>query len=116
LDLVDLIDLEFAFFTNDRGVFLWNQTKPRHRVTGDGFDLKPDFQFALVRPDGTHFRPRITGDHRSSLVSLSCNRKSQFPTNGRATDYRSEEHTSELQSRRDLVCRLLLEKKKKKKR
>src|SRR5690349_24780396 len=31
---------------------------------------------------------------------------------GRAA--RSEEHTSELQSRRDLVCRLLLEKKKKK--
>src|SRR5690349_23769803 len=30
-------------------------------------------------------------------------------------DHRSEEHTSELQSRRDLVCRLLLEKKKKKK-
>src|SRR5204862_7527574 len=29
---------------------------------------------------------------------------------------RSEEHTSELQSRRDLVCRLLLEKKKKEKR
>src|SRR5690349_24251611 len=28
---------------------------------------------------------------------------------------RSEEHTSELQSRRDLVCRLLLEKKKKSK-
>src|SRR5690349_22697068 len=27
---------------------------------------------------------------------------------------RSEEHTSELQSRRDLVCRLLLDKKKKK--
>src|SRR5438874_8737772 len=27
-------------------------------------------------------------------------------------DHRSEEHTSELQSRRDLVCRLLLEKKK----
>src|SRR5204863_8775918 len=29
-------------------------------------------------------------------------------------DARSEEHTSELQSRRDLVCRLLLEKKKQK--
>src|SRR5216683_5808264 len=29
-------------------------------------------------------------------------------------DSRSEEHTSELQSRSDLVCRLLLEKKKKK--
>src|SRR6266496_6853080 len=32
----------------------------------------------------------------------------------RAAPGRSEEHTSELQSRRDLVCRLLLEKKKKK--
>src|SRR5438874_8236629 len=31
----------------------------------------------------------------------------------RAGSDRSEEHTSELQSRRDLVCRLLLEKKKK---
>src|SRR5690554_7758286 len=30
-------------------------------------------------------------------------------------DYRSEDHTSELQSRPHLVCRLLLEKKKKKK-
>src|SRR5690349_22684570 len=32
----------------------------------------------------------------------------------RLRQLRSEEHTSELQSRRDLVCRLLLEKKKKK--
>src|SRR5690349_22525473 len=32
---------------------------------------------------------------------------------GGADPARSEEHTSELQSRRDLVCRLLLEKKKK---
>src|SRR5206468_8348049 len=31
-----------------------------------------------------------------------------------AVAHRSEEHTSELQSRSDLVCRLLLEKKKKK--
>src|SRR5215471_21283248 len=31
----------------------------------------------------------------------------------RGPEWRSEEHTSELQSRRDLVCRLLLEKKKK---
>src|SRR6266849_4657211 len=34
-------------------------------------------------------------------------------TNGDFHDVRSEEHTSELQSRVDLVCRLLLEKKKK---
>src|SRR5438874_13620668 len=43
---------------------------------------------------------------------------SMWPTIGTAqsaASRRSEEHTSELQSRRDLVCRLLLEKKKKKK-
>src|SRR5215469_1429814 len=34
-------------------------------------------------------------------------------TSGQGAAARSEEHTSELQSRRDLVCRLLLEKKKK---
>src|SRR2546430_5295344 len=33
-----------------------------------------------------------------------------------ALNYRSEEHTSELQSQSNLVCRLLLEKKKKKQR
>src|SRR2546422_9016767 len=37
------------------------------------------------------------------------------PGNQRSTIERSEEHTSELQSRLHLVCRLLLEKKKKKK-
>src|SRR5690349_22028272 len=34
------------------------------------------------------------------------------PDPGLRLQIRSEEHTSELQSRRDLVCRLLLEKKK----
>src|SRR2546422_2541339 len=37
--------------------------------------------------------------------------RARYPTQRRAT--RSEEHTSELQSRLHLVCRLLLEKKKK---
>src|SRR5207249_10084799 len=36
----------------------------------------------------------------------------QSHTAGRRQGWRSEEHTSELQSRFDLVCRLLLEKKK----
>src|SRR5690606_39995423 len=39
----------------------------------------------------------------------SCRRPAPRPTRGCA---RSEEHTSELQSRENLVCRLLLEKKK----
>src|SRR2546429_10016227 len=37
-----------------------------------------------------------------------------LPRSGTASPSRSEEHTSELQSRLHLVCRLLLEKKKKK--
>src|SRR5690349_23580599 len=37
----------------------------------------------------------------------------QYVMRSATIDERSEEHTSELQSRRDIVCRLLLEKKKK---
>src|SRR5438874_13625824 len=39
-------------------------------------------------------------------------RRSRSEKTQRGKPARSEEHTSELQSRRDLVCRLLLEKKK----
>src|SRR2546428_8194815 len=50
--------------------------------------------------------PPVLGDLRTFEVcgNLTCS-TSAFKT-------RSEEHTSELQSRSDLVCRLLLEKKK----
>ena len=47
-----------------------------------------------------------------SLRDLLAVRKIAVP--GALGQIRSEEHTSELQSRRNLVCRLLLEKKKKK--
>src|SRR5699024_11958119 len=47
-------------------------------------------------------------------IHNSCSKNEEFsPTPYRFLDQiRSEEHTSELQSRFDLVCRLLLEKKK----
>src|SRR5690349_23851537 len=48
--------------------------------------------------------------HTSSLVNTTLPAIALPTSNGIA---RSEEHTSELQSRRDLVCRLLLEKKNK---
>src|SRR5271163_4313266 len=49
-----------------------------------------------------------------SLRRKSCLRRPRSPSPRRASPIpqRSEEHTSELQSRSDLVCRLLLEKKK----
>src|SRR5207247_7345159 len=51
---------------------------------------------------------------RARYSSSRLERKSSRPTfgNQRRPRGRSEEHTSELQSRVDLVCRLLLEKKK----
>src|SRR2546422_8351982 len=48
----------------------------------------------------------------SSLISISMSSSTTGYTNTDAKE-RSEEHTSELQSRLHLVCRLLLEKKKK---
>src|SRR6266576_2324100 len=48
-----------------------------------------------------------------SYRSRSQRQACRDPHRARAVGTRSEEHTSELQSRRDLVCRLLLEKKKK---
>src|SRR5206468_10809718 len=51
------------------------------------------------------FSRRKKISYRRRTLRRSCNFRNA---------YRSEEHTSELQSRSDLVCRLLLEKKKKK--
>src|SRR5216684_9006161 len=53
---------------------------------------------------------------RSSVSSFCCKRRSWRCNSIRRSLFsrsRSEEHTSELQSRLHLVCRLLLEKKKK---
>src|SRR5690349_22543881 len=56
------------------------------------------------------FNHLVVKGSRAGFGTLSSHR-AEMPD----TWARSEEHTSELQSRRDLVCRLLLEKKKKKK-
>src|SRR5438034_8566202 len=62
-------------------------------------------------------RPVIALQHdRPRLLFITVERPARDPGNGGATNHlisvRSEEHTSELQSHSDLVCRLLLEKKK----
>src|SRR5438034_4309608 len=52
---------------------------------------------------------RVLGMHRSTLVRSL---RELHIDNREGCEPRSEEHTSELQSHSDLVCRLLLEKKK----
>src|SRR3712207_8582113 len=58
-----------------------------------------------------------SASHRSAIEPCDCKKpcgRRHFLYGGRvASSRRSEEHTSELQSRQYLVCRLLLEKKKK---
>src|SRR5438105_11175908 len=68
-------------------------------------------------PYTTLFRSDCCGDKpRHDFPLPSGNeRVLRTPSLRAPLDIRSEEHTSELQSRVDLVCRLLLEKKKKKK-
>src|SRR5437773_5497479 len=53
---------------------------------------------------------------RNRNTAAILNRRAEGLRSHRRVAHRSEEHTSELQSHHDLVCRLLLEKKKKHKR
>src|SRR5690349_23125106 len=69
------------------------------------------FRSPLRPPSGSTHRTRSA----TSRTAASCTASSGICAPAPRPAARSEEHTSELQSRRDLVCRLLLEKKKKKK-
>src|SRR3712207_7130565 len=80
------------------------------------------FFFLMIRrpPRSTLFpyttlfrsRSRATGGRGSSSVAVGAVTRTRSADRGDGRR-RSEEHTSELQSRQYLVCRLLLEKKKK---
>src|SRR5690349_22147894 len=72
----------------------------------------------IRRPPRSTLFPYTTLFRSSSpapRISRSCVASVKPAPRSSSEASRSEEHTSELQSRRDLVCRLLLEKKKKKK-
>src|SRR5260221_9705399 len=61
-----------------------------------------------------HFTPPREFHYvESFLALLEADRREQGQERLDVMEFRSEEHTSELQSHSDLVCRLLLEKKKK---
>src|SRR3712207_9228212 len=71
----------------------------------------------LFRSIGVHFRRSRASRERSRgprpHAGSRCERGGSRLIPPAPADHRSEEHTSELQSRQYLVCRLLLEKKKK---
>src|SRR2546428_3746087 len=66
------------------------------------------FRSSVSRPGGSRRGGEPRRAPRAARRPAAASRASR---DARARDARSEEHTSELQSRSDLVCRLLLEKK-----
>src|SRR3712207_7854372 len=79
------------------------------------YEAFPDWKVTIHdifgRGDGVAYRWSASGTHLGEWAGLSPT--GLHMTTGGITILRSEEHTSELQSRQYLVCRLLLEKKKK---
>src|SRR3712207_8598549 len=75
---------------------LFRSPRPQLAATGDVVEAGEDVRM--------HDRPRRQAPRQAADVVLGV---------GAGVRHRSEEHTSELQSRQYLVCRLLLEKKKK---
>src|SRR3712207_8813680 len=84
----------------------------RHHVREDGVQwasvpcAAADWAASATRPNGTP-RPSSASTPSTGAPRVTCSR-CPSPT---TPSSRSEEHTSELQSRQYLVCRLLLEKK-----
>src|SRR5688572_31248385 len=66
------------------------------------FGVTPEQYNVLRILRGSHPKPMMLADITCRMIDRNSN----------ATRLRSEEHTSELQSQSNLVCRLLLEKKK----
>src|SRR3712207_8280793 len=92
--------------------FFFNDTATTEIYTLSLHDALP------IYPGGVDLVPGSgagTGEDRGASSSSTPLAPADRARTQRATPDRSEEHTSELQSRQYLVCRLLLEKKKKKK-
>src|ERR1017187_10654041 len=89
---------------------LWSENWPGVPRPARG-EIRSKFTNCALCPAGCAVRARCVGDQPVSLAGV---RGGLCPF-GLAAHHRSEEHTSELQSPMYLVCRLLLEKKKKKK-
>src|SRR5438445_12579871 len=108
------------------GFIMWaNNRSPKNPLLAQPYQVETRKSLSSV--DGIKYRnlyeesPVMQRTVNTDGIILECNQKyaknfgsSKNEVIGKSI-FRSEEHTSELQSRQYLVCRLLLEKKKKKK-
>src|SRR5882724_7838952 len=74
-DFQNLRNRKSRSFSNFGSVLLWNLAKLRHRLTSEYFDLQPDLEFALVRPDFAHLWPGITVDHCIKIKATALREK-----------------------------------------
>src|SRR5699024_12297600 len=80
-------------------------------------DVKEDIKASLGHAIGVDYKDNVVLDKLDSEegrkeLRTKFQQSESHNSNQKLYNKRSEEHTSELQSRFDLVCRLLLEKKK----
>src|SRR5215813_4334286 len=95
----------------EHGITLSTNPVPSASGSDMHIDVSGDTNVGIV-PVGIN--PVFLGKSSNRIYSINSGDVSTPPTVSVYTALRSEEHTSELQSRPHLVCRLLLEKKKKK--
>src|SRR5947209_16122692 len=89
--------------------FFFNDTATTEIYTLSLHNALPIYDGAVAE----HFLEKRVGDFFAVLGKLRPVGARNLPQAHKGVNGRSEEHTSELQSRQYLVCRLLLEKKKK---
>src|SRR3712207_8418901 len=93
--------------------FFFNDTATTEIYTLSLHDALPIFAFAAVQRHVRSSRGRKRGLDARHRVAGGLGPGAPTASRPQVRCLRSEEHTSELQSRQYLVCRLLLEKKKK---
>src|SRR5436309_7499069 len=106
---------------NRREASIWSEPRAPEEIQTLSAENRLGGSLSLVRPYPITFwdepyigEESIRRPPESKKAPITCAQASRA-TVSLPTLKRSEEHTSELQSRENLVCRLLLEKKKKKK-
>src|SRR5690349_24192226 len=101
------------------GALVWSLVRRAEGQAADVAELKARLQTGGQTQESQAAELRERLSHTQAVVegmrsALSARQPIEEEARASLRRLRSEEHTSELQSRRDLVCRLLLEKKKNK--
>src|SRR3712207_8461870 len=94
-------------------IYFFNDTATTEIYTLSLHDALPISALAICKSSATRSSKAASRRGGSACGSARTRARSSWPTTAFRASPRSEEHTSELQSRQYLVCRLLLEKKNK---